>query len=60
LISPDEFKKRMARIAKPDGNGSYDYERTHKIADRLMCKTLRDAGFGEGVKIFEEMFKYYS
>lgn len=32
----------------------------HVLADELMCKLLRELGYGEGVDIFEQMDKWYS
>ena len=37
-----------------------DPEMSHIKADRLMCELLTELGYGEAVKIFEEMEKWYS
>jgi hypothetical protein len=37
----------------------YDVVDDHKEADKLMCQVLRERGFFEGVKVFEESEKWY-
>lgn len=37
-----------------------DPEMSHIRADELMCELLETLGYGEAVKIFEEMEKWYS
>jgi hypothetical protein len=54
-MTPEYFAKAMAKIAK---NG--DTEAAHSQADDLLCLALEDKGFGEGVKIFREMAKWYA
>ena len=56
-MSPVEFRDRMAEIAK---RSLYDPEESHGKADDLMCEILTNLGYGEGVKIFEEMDKWYA
>ena len=56
-MSPDEFRDRITEIAK---RAPYDPEDAHGKADDLMCEILTNLGYGEGVKIFEEMDKWYA
>ena len=49
------FANEMRRI---DRNN--DTEMAHILADELMCKLLRELGYGEGVDIFKQMDKWYS
>ena len=49
-------KDTMAEILR----GTFDPEMSHIIADRLICELLETLGYGEAVKIFEEMEKWYS
>ena len=56
-MSPDEFRDRMLEIAK---GAEYDPEEHHGEADDLMCEILTDLGYGEGVKVFEEMDRWYA
>lgn len=54
-MEPKEFTERMKQI-KEGG----DIEIRHSDADNLMCEVLADLGYEEGVKIFEEMSKWYA
>lgn len=56
VITPEEFKEKMIKMATSAG----DPEIGHSMADELMCKILCSLGYGDGVKIFEEMDKWYS
>ncbi len=49
------FTNEMRRI-----NRNNNTEKTHILADELICKLLRELGYGEGVDIFEQMYKWYS
>ena len=53
--TPQEFAEKMYQLAE---NG--DAEADHIKADELMCQLLTSLGYGEGVKIFREMYKWYS
>lgn len=55
VMGPEEFERRMREIAD-----SEDREGGHIDADRLMASVLRELGYGEGVRIFEEMSKWYA
>ena len=52
---PEEFRSKMKTLAEDD-----DPESFHSYADDLMCETLTELGYGEGVKIFEDEEKWYS
>ena len=49
------FEERMAKIAKGG-----DAEKAHKAADELMCGVLETIGYGDAIKIFREMQRWYS
>ena len=53
--TPKEFAEKMRQLAE---NG--DPEADHIKSDELMCQLLTSLGYGEGVKIFKEMYKWYS
>jgi hypothetical protein len=48
------FATEMRRISEHK-----DTEMAHIMADELMCKLLRELGYGDGVDIFENMNKWY-
>ena len=54
-MTPEQFAKRMREIAKET-----DTEDRHINADNLMCDLLKELGYGEGVDIFEDMYKWYA
>lgn len=49
------FANEMRRIDR-----DHFPEMAHILADELMCKLLRELGYGEGVDIFEKMDKWYA
>jgi hypothetical protein len=56
---PKEFAEKMKMLKKEyEKNG--DQEATHKMMDNLMCELLKELGYDEGVKIFEEQGKWYA
>ena len=56
-MSPKEFKEEMIVIREvADGHP----ERFHIEADDLICKVMRDLGYGDGIDIFEEHERWYS
>lgn len=54
FLSPEGFLAAMKSIDREDK------EVAHGIADELMCRLLESLGYGEGVKEFENMAKWYS
>lgn len=65
-MTPEEFKTHMENISKnvmelDDQNPDMPsmIEVAHIKADELMCKTLIELGYKEGVDIFKRMEKYY-
>ena len=54
-FSAKGFANEMRRLAKMDNP-----EVAHSKADKLMCELLTELGYGEGVKIFDDMFKWYA
>ena len=57
MITPEEFLKQMQGIKQYNHDNP---EVTHINADNLMANTLTELGYGDGVKIFSEMWKWYS
>lgn len=56
LLKPDEFTAAMTKIARY----GEDLEGAHGMADGLLCEVLRKLGYEEGVKVFEDMTKWYA
>ena len=54
IITPKEFEAEMREITKDDP------ETAHINADDLMLNLLTQLGYGDGVKIFENMERWYS
>lgn len=54
-FSPKEFANEMRCLDEMN-----DPEIGHYKADKLMCELLTKLGYGEGVKIFEGMGKWYA
>lgn len=57
-MTPEEFKKAMVKIR--EGIYRNDLEMSHIESDDLLCKALREAGYGEGIDIYETMEKWYA
>lgn len=55
MLTPAKFEDEMKKLME-----TKDLEGRHKAADELMCKALSDNGYEVGVKVFEEMEKWYS
>ena len=56
-MSPTEFSDKMWRIKiRRDSTPEYN----HIDADELMCELLADLGYGEGVRYFREIERWYS
>jgi len=55
MMTPEEFKEAMKKFSQ-----NPDTEAAHTEADRLMCKLLTDLGYGNGVKVFKSMQKWYA
>lgn len=47
IYTKEQFKEYMETFAKMD-----DIEMSHIAMDNLMCETLEQLGYGEGIKIF--------
>lgn len=56
-MTPEQFKKQMEQIENEFGQ---DIEMAHGKADFLMCKVLSEMGYQEGIKVFEDMPKWYA
>ena len=54
-MDQSEFLQAMLMI---DESG--DVEMAHMEADDLLCELLIELGYGEGVKVFDNMHKWYS
>lgn len=57
VISPQEFKHVM-KITKRRYKD--DPEECHMHMDSIMGTMLEDLGYGEGVKVFDSVMKWYS
>ena len=57
VMTPEEFEQKM-RAIRDDEDGSTETD--HVKADGLMCDLLRALGYGEGVKVFVDMTKWYA
>jgi hypothetical protein len=55
---PSLFAKDMRELAVLAED--YRKDDSHEIADQIMCNILRRLGYGEGVRLFEEMEKWYA
>lgn len=55
MLTPEQFKIKMQEL-----DNDYDPELSHCNADDLMCNLLIELGYGEGIKIFENMKKWYA
>lgn len=53
--TPEEFKTAMEDVFKSD-----DIELRHIQADQIMCDTLRELGYENGVKVFEKAYKWHA
>ena len=57
IMSPEEFKNRMCDIcARYDD----DVEMRHQDMDGLMAQVLTTLGYGEGINIFDDTYKWYA
>jgi hypothetical protein len=57
VMTPKEFTEEMRKIQnETDG----DEEAIHGKMDELMCKVLKELGYGDGVDIFEGQTKWYA
>ena len=54
-MTAEEFALKMNEISDSD-----DLEERHVDADALMCDLLRELGYGDGVEIFMNMYKWYA
>lgn len=58
VLSPAGFAEKMSEIkAQFDSD---DLELCHVQMDRLMCDTLRELGYEQGIAIFEGTERYYA
>lgn len=55
MITPAMFEDEMKKLLE-----NRSIEDRHEKADKLMCQALIDNGYSVGVKVFEEMEKWYS
>ncbi len=59
-MEKEEFKSAMAEISQKADVAGGDLEMSHAHADVLLCKALREAGYGDGVDIYEKLGKWYA
>lgn len=55
-MTPEQFKDKMLEIIKTNED---DPENAHPEADDLLCDLLKELGYGEGIKLYKEMEKWY-
>lgn len=55
VMTPAEFARRMEVIDR-DG----DTEAGHAAGDKLLCEVLAALGYAAGVKVWEDMNKWYA
>ena len=53
-MTPEEFAEKMEKLSE------LDTERRHIEMDGLMCVLLTELGYGEGVEIFDDCYKWYA
>lgn len=58
-MTVEDFTKEMQTIYEIT-TGPVSLDGPHWQADELLCKALTDLGYGEGVKIFQNMDKWYA
>ena len=58
MMSPYEFFEEMKLISYEANH--HDAEGPHAMADQLMCEILTELGYGEGIKLFEDMRRWYA
>lgn len=51
----EEFTAKMLKLQQMK-----DVEYRHKTMDELMCKLLRQLGYGDGIAVFEKTSKWYA
>lgn len=56
-MTPKEFANKMQSLIDRLED---DIEGCHAEADYLLCLALKELGYEEGVKLFEEMTKWYA
>ena len=54
-LTPEAFAAQRRELAT-----STDWEGAHEAADALMGQVLTALGYGEGVRVFQAMPKWYS
>lgn len=54
-MTPEQFAQEMWRLAQTRGA-----EERHMEADNLICDLLKALGYGEGIKVFLDMVKWYA
>lgn len=60
-MNPEEFAEKMKELSERKSEySSIDVEINHADMDELMCKVLEELGYGEGVEIFRNTYKWYS
>lgn len=60
-MTPEEFEKKMRDAVKESTLYGYtDEEAVHICMDSIMCKLLRELGYGAGIDVFVKTRKWYS
>lgn len=56
-MTPEEAAQAMRHLREKYGA---DFEIAHGYMDDLLCKVLREQGFGEMVDIYDDQEKWYA
>lgn len=56
VTNPNNAEKALKELIEKYG---YDTSLCHQKADKLLCRILKELGFENVVKIFEELNKWY-
>jgi len=56
-MTPYEFRKKMILLKRNVGRSE---EECHIKMDALMCQLLEELGYGKGVKVFKDTYKWYA
>lgn len=57
VMTPEEFYQEMISLQK---NHEEDTELVHILMDDLMCELLEKMGYGKGVGVFYNTYKWYA
>ena len=59
-MTKEEFYNEMLRLKDEYEHRPFGIDDLHLYADRALCECLTELGYGDGVKIFEDLPKWYA